>query len=56
MQTGERVQRLAAHGIRLVIGELRTDVTKTPPTRWGSRKDHAAKALKKLAGPQLPPR
>jgi len=117
-QTGERVQRLAAHGIRLVIGELRTDVTKTrkdatagrltfdygdprnpepavkwlwryldgaktagelygralvviaaeqyasrlvvpasrrmPATRWASRKDHAAKALKRLAGPQLP--
>ncbi|MBE2320387.1 ParB/RepB/Spo0J family partition protein [Solirubrobacter sp. CPCC 204708] len=28
-QTGERVQRLAANGIRLVIGEFRTDVTKT---------------------------
>jgi hypothetical protein len=28
-QTGDRIQRLAANGIRLVIGELRTDVTKT---------------------------
>lgn len=28
-QTGERVQRLAANGIRLVIGEFRADVTKT---------------------------
>jgi hypothetical protein len=28
-QTGERVARLAAGGIRLVIGDLRTDVTKT---------------------------
>ncbi len=28
-QTGERVQRLAANGIRLVVGELRTDATKT---------------------------
>jgi ParB/RepB/Spo0J family partition protein len=27
--TGERIQRLAASGIRLVIGELREDVTKT---------------------------
>jgi hypothetical protein len=117
-QAGERVQRLAAHGIRLVIGELRTHVTKTrkdgtpgrlrfdygdprspepavrwlwryldgartagelygralvviaaehyagrlvvpasrriPPTRWASWNDHAAKALKKLAGPHLP--
>jgi hypothetical protein len=28
-QTGERVARLAAHGLRLVIGDLRTDRTKT---------------------------
>ena len=28
-QTGERVCRLAMSGIRLVIGEFRTDVTKT---------------------------
>ncbi|RKQ92976.1 ParB/RepB/Spo0J family partition protein [Solirubrobacter pauli] len=28
-QTGDRVQRLAANGIRLVVGELRQDVTKT---------------------------
>jgi len=113
---GERVDRIAAGGIRLVLGELRTDVTKTrkdgsrgrlridydsdpqaplawlwrfldgarnagelygrvlvvlaaeqcasrlvlpaskrtPATRWPSRKDHAAKALAKLAGPHLP--
>ena len=24
------------------------------PTRWSSHKDHAAKALRKLAGPHLP--
>jgi ParB/RepB/Spo0J family partition protein len=117
-QAGEQVARLAATGIRLVIGEFRTDVTKTKkdgskgklrvdygdhrepkdpvawmwkfvdggqtagelygralvviaaeqyasrlvvptsqrslPTRWSSHKDHAAKALKKLAGPHLP--
>jgi ParB/RepB/Spo0J family partition protein len=117
-QTGERVARIAAGGIRLVIDELRTDVTKTrkdgtrgrlrydygdhrdpqaaiawlwkyidgansagelygralvviaaeqyatrlvvpssqrmPATRWSSRKDIAAKALKKLAGPHVP--
>jgi ParB/RepB/Spo0J family partition protein len=113
---GERVERIASGGIRLVLGELRTDVTKTrkdgsrgrlridydsdpqapltwlwrfldgartagelygralvvlaaeqyasrlvlpaskrtPATRWPSRKDHAAKALAKLAGPHLP--
>jgi len=28
-QTGERVARIAAGGIRLVVDELRTDVTKT---------------------------
>jgi hypothetical protein len=28
-QTGDRVARLAISGIRLVIGEFRTDVTKT---------------------------
>src|SRR5215211_7108147 len=28
-QTGERVARLAAHGVRLVVEELRSDVTKT---------------------------
>jgi hypothetical protein len=117
-QTGERIARIAAGGIRLVVGELRTDVTKTrkdgsrgrlridygdhrdpqaavawlwrfvdgaktagelygralvviaaeqhatrvvvpsgqrmPATRWGSHKDIAAKALKKLAGPHVP--
>src|SRR5215204_6850193 len=117
-QTGERVARLAAHGVRLVVEELRTDVTKTrkdgsrgrlrfdygdprdpqtairwlwrfidgartagelygralvviaaeqhasrlvvpagqrmPATRWSSHKDHAARALRKLAGPHLP--
>ena len=25
-----------------------------PATRWSSHKDHAAKALRKLAGPHLP--
>jgi hypothetical protein len=34
-QTGERIARIAAGGIRLVIDELRTDVTKT--RRDGSR-------------------
>src|SRR5450755_3392229 len=117
-QAGERVARLAASGIRLVIDEFRTDATKTltdgsrgrlridygdprqpenavkwlwkfldgarsagdlygraimviaaeqyasrlvvpvsqrsAPIRWSSHKDHAAKALKKLAGPHLP--
>jgi ParB/RepB/Spo0J family partition protein len=117
-QTGERVLRLAVSGIRLVIDEFRTDVTKTRkdgsrgtlridygdpkepdaavkwlwkfvdgarsagelygrglvviaaeqyasrlvvpasqrshPTCWSSHKDHAAKALRKLAGPHLP--
>jgi hypothetical protein len=117
-QTGERVAELAARGIRLVIEEFRTDVTKTrkdgsrgalridygdprkpekpiawlfkwldasktagelfgrcivilaaeqyasrlvvpssqqhPPIRWSSHKDHARKALAKLAGPHLP--
>jgi hypothetical protein len=117
-QTGEQVTRLAMCGIRLVIDEFRSDVTKTlkngqrghlridygdphkpdeavkwlwkfvdgaktagelygralvvicaeqyasrlvvpqsqrsHPTRWSSHKDHAAKALKKLAGPHLP--
>jgi hypothetical protein len=117
-QTGERVCRLAMSGIRLVIDEFRSDVTKTlksgergrlridygdphkpgealkwmwkfidgaktagelygralvviaaeqyasrlvvptsqrtRPTRWASHKDHAAKALRKLAGPHLP--
>jgi len=28
-QTGERIARLAAHGVRLVIEELRSDVTRT---------------------------
>jgi ParB/RepB/Spo0J family partition protein len=113
---GERVERIAAGGIRLVLGELRADVTKTrkdgsrgrlridydtdpqaplvwlwrfldgarnagelygralvvlaaeryaarlvlpaskriAPTRWPSRKDQAAKALAKLAGPHVP--
>jgi ParB/RepB/Spo0J family partition protein len=117
-QTGERVQRLALAGVRLVIEEFRSDVTKTrkdgsrgrlrvsygdpkdaqaavkwlwkfvdaaktpgelygralvviaaeqhaarlmlptsqrsQPTRWGSHKDLAAKALRKLAGPHVP--
>jgi len=117
-QTGERIARIAAGGIRLVIDELRSDVTKTrkdgtrgrlrydygdhrdpqaavawlwkfidgaktagelygralvviaaeqhatrlvvpasqrmSATRWSSHKDIAAKALKKLAGPQVP--
>jgi ParB/RepB/Spo0J family partition protein len=117
-QTGERVARLAASGIRLVIDEFRTDATRTlkdgsrgrlridygdprqpddavtwlwkfldgardagdlygraimviaaeqyasrlvvpasqrsAPIRWSSHKDHASKALKKLAGPHLP--
>jgi ParB/RepB/Spo0J family partition protein len=117
-QTGERVCELAAHGIRLVIEEFRTDVTKTrrdgsrgalridygdprkpekpiawlwkwldssksagdlygrcivvlaaeqyasrlvvpssqqhPPIRWSSHKDHARKAIAKLAGPHIP--
>ena len=117
-QTGERISRLAMAGIRLVIDEFRTDVTKTRkdgtrgkpridygdphqpadaikwlwrfvdgaktagelygralvviaaeqyasrlvvpqsqrshPTSWSSHNDHAAKALKKLAGPHLP--
>jgi hypothetical protein len=117
-QTGERVTRLAMSGIRLVIEEFRSDVTKTRkdgskaalridygdphqpeaavawmwkfidgarsagelygrvlvvicaeqyasrlvvpqsqrshPSSWASHRDHAAKALKKLAGPHLP--
>jgi hypothetical protein len=118
-QTGERVARVAAGGIRLVVDEMRSDVTKTrkdgtrgrlrydygehrdpqaalawmwkfidgaksagelygralvviaaeqhamrlvvpssermPATRWSSHKDIAAKALRKLAGPHVPP-
>jgi hypothetical protein len=117
-QAGERIARIGAGGIRLVVEELRIDVTKTrkdgsrgrlridygehsdpqaaiawlwkfldgaktagelygralvviaaeqhatrlvipasqrtPATRWSSHKDHAAKALKKLAGPHIP--
>jgi ParB/RepB/Spo0J family partition protein len=117
-QTGDRVARLAVSGIRLVIEEFRTDVTKsrkdgtrgalridygdprapadpiawlwrfidgaktagelygralvvicaeqyasrvivpqsqqTPATPWASHKDHARKALHKLAAPHLP--
>ena len=117
-QTGDRVAELAARGLRLVIEEFRTDVTKTrkdgsrgalridygdprkpekpiawlwkfidgaktagelygralvviaaeqyasrlvvpssqqhSPMRWPSHKDHARKALAKLAGPHLP--
>ena len=117
-QTGDRVAELAARGVRLVIEEFRTDVTKTrkdgsrgalridygdprkpenpiawlwkfiggaktagelygralvviaaeqyasrlvvpssqqhSPMRWPSHKDHAHKALAKLAGPHLP--
>jgi hypothetical protein len=117
-QTGERIARIAAGGVRLVVDELRTDVTKTrkdgsrgrlrvdygdhrdpqaalawlwrflegaktagelygralvviaaeqyanrlvlpasqrgPRSPWSSRKDIAAKALKKLAGRHLP--
>ena len=116
--TGDRIAELAARGVRLVIEEFRTDVTKTrkdgsrgalrvhygdprkpekpiawvlkwldsartagdlygraivvlaaeqyasrlvvpssqqhSPMRWSSHKDHARKALAKLAGPQLP--
>ena len=38
------------HASRLVVpGSQRT-----PATRWDSRRDQAAKALKKLAGPHLP--
>jgi ParB/RepB/Spo0J family partition protein len=113
---GDKVERIAAGGIRLVLGELRTDVTKTrkdgsrgrlridydsgpqaplawlwrlldgartagelygralvvlaaeqyasrlvlpaskraPATGWPSRKDQAARALAKLAGPHVP--
>jgi hypothetical protein len=41
-QTGERVARIAANGIRLVIEELRTDVTKTRQdgTRGRTRYDY----------------
>ena len=117
-QTGDRVAELAARGVRLVIEEFRTDVTKTrkdgsrgalridygdprkpekpiawlwkfidgaktagelygrafvviaaeqyasrlvvpssqqhSPMRWPSHKEHARKALAKLAGPHLP--
>jgi len=117
-QTGDRVAELAARGIRLVVEEFRTDVSKTrkdgsrgalridygdprkpekpiawlwkfidgaktagelygralvaiaaeqyasrlvvpqsqqhPPMRWPSHKDHAQKALAKLADPHLP--
>ena len=117
-QTGDRVAELAARGVRLVIEEFRTDVTKTrkdgsrgalridygdprkpekpiawlwkfidgarsagelygralvviaaeqyasrlvvpqsqqhSPMRWSSHKDHARKALARLAGPHLP--
>lgn len=117
-QTGERIVRIAAGGVRLMVEELRTDVTKTkkdgsrgrlridygdhrdpqtaiawlwkfvdgaktagelygralvviaaeqhasrlvvspsqrtPATRWSSHKDHAEKALRKLAGPHVP--
>ena len=117
-QTGDRVAELAARGVRLVVEEFRTDVTKTrkdgsrgalridygdprkpekpiawlwkfidgaktagelygralvviaaeqyasrlvvpqsqqhSPMRWSSHKDHARKALAKLAGPHLP--
>jgi hypothetical protein len=117
-QTGERIARIAAGGVRLVVDELRADVTKTrkdgsrgrlrvdygdhrdpqaaiawlwqfidgaktagelygralmviaaeqyatrlvvpssqrmPARGWGSHKDIAAKALRKLAGPHVP--
>jgi len=35
---------------RLVVPQSQ----RTPPSGWASHKDHAAKALKKLAGPHLP--
>ena len=35
---------------RLVVPQSQ----RSHPTRWSSHKDHAAKALKKLAGPHLP--
>jgi hypothetical protein len=35
---------------RLVVPQSQ----RTPPSSWTSHKDHAAKALKKLAGPHLP--
>ena len=35
---------------RLVVPQTQ----RSHPTRWSSHKDHAAKALKKLAGPHLP--
>jgi ParB/RepB/Spo0J family partition protein len=117
-KSGERIVQIAAGGVRLAVGELRTDVTKTrkdgtrgrlrydygdhrdpqaalawlwkfvdgaksagelygralvviaaeqyaarlvvprsqrmPATRWGSHKNIAAKALRKLAGPHVP--
>lgn len=118
-QVGDRIAHIAAHGIRLVVGELRADVTKTKKdgtcgrlridygdpreleagvkwlwryvdgaktagelygrtlvvlaaeqhamrlvvptsqrgykTHWSSHRDLAEKALKKLAGPHVPP-
>jgi hypothetical protein len=41
-----RAVRLA----RLVVPQTQ----RSHPTRWSSHKDHATKALKKLAGPHLP--
>jgi hypothetical protein len=38
------------HASRLVLPASK----RTAATRWPSRKDHAAKALAKLAGPHLP--
>jgi hypothetical protein len=38
------------HACRLVVPASQ----RMPATRWSSHKDHAAKALRKLAGPHLP--
>jgi hypothetical protein len=38
------------HASRLVVPANQ----RSHPTRWSSHKDHAAKALRKLAGPHLP--
>ena len=38
------------HATRLVVPSSQ----RMPGTRWSSHKDHAAKALRKLAGPHVP--
>jgi hypothetical protein len=38
------------YACRLVVPQSQ----RSHPSRWSSHKDHAAKALKKLAGPHLP--